>query len=90
MKKSKELVLIVCLLVGMVLPSSYYANDSKVIAKEEQSESVARGGSGDLCYEHVKNIMQTETYNCGPTTILQTLYGMDSQGQVAGNTDEKK
>ena len=60
------------------------------IAERVQKENNARGGSGDYCYEHVKNIKQTKTYNCGSTTTLQTLYGLESEDEVAGSTDTAK
>ena len=60
------------------------------IVTDTNNKDITRGGSGDLCYEHVKNIKQTEDYNCGPATVLQSLYGMDSAGQVSGSTDAAK
>lgn len=53
-------------------------------------ESKVRGGGGNICYEYVKNIKQTKTYNCGSTTTLQTLYGLNSASNVKGSTDAAK
>ena len=53
-------------------------------------KNVSRGGGGNVCYEYVKNIQQTETYNCGMTTVLQTLYGLDSADSVPGDSDAEK
>lgn len=89
------------LLIGLLLLTTVFAGSidtykaaSQVpeenIVADTNNKDITRGGSGDLCYEHVKNIKQTESYNCGPTTVLQSLYGMDSAGQVAGSTDEAK
>lgn len=50
------------------------------------SSGLVRGGGGNVCYEYVTNIMQTKTYNCGTTTVLQTLYGLDSADKVSGTT----
>jgi len=60
------------------------------IAQREMTESMSRGGGGNLCYQYVKNIKQTNSYNCGPTTVLQTLYGLYAAGNVSGSTDEEK
>ena len=48
-------------------------------------------GNNGLClYTNVPLIQQTKTYNCGPTAVLQVLYGMGCQNQVAGQTNEEK
>lgn len=60
------------------------------IAQREMTESMSRGGGGNLCYQSVKNIMQKKDYNCGTTTVLQTLYGMYAQNNVSGATDAAK
>lgn len=48
------------------------------------------GGGGNECYQYVKNIKQTTGYNCGSTTVLQTLYGLNNQGNVSGSSDVDK
>lgn len=48
------------------------------------------GGGGNECYDYVKNIKQTESYNCGSTTVLQSLYALDSASNVTGTTDADK
>ncbi|MCI7086367.1 MAG: hypothetical protein MR954_00855 [Lachnobacterium sp.] len=50
----------------------------------------ARGGGGNTCYQRVTNIQQTKSYNCGTTTVLQTLYGLGTQNKVAGKTNGDK
>lgn len=62
---------------------------NNVIANRS-SVSVSRGGGGNECYQYVTNIMQTKTYNCGSTTVLQSLYGMGAQGNLSGSTDAAK
>jgi hypothetical protein len=49
-----------------------------------------RGGGGNVCYQYVTNVQQTKTYNCGSTTVLQSLYGMGAAGNVPGSTDAAK
>lgn len=51
---------------------------------------MTRGGGGNECYQYVTNIMQTKTYNCGSTTTLQTLYGLNSASAVTGSTNTDK
>ena len=48
------------------------------------------GNNGQNLYTNVKLIQQTTTYNCGPTSALQVLYGMSRQGSVTGSTDAEK
>lgn len=60
------------------------------IAQREVTESMSRGGGGNYCYQYVKNIKQTKTYNCGTTTVLQTLYGLYAEDNVVGSTDAAK
>lgn len=62
----------------------------KVYEQRVQSLIVPYGGGGNECYDYVKNIKQTKNYNCGTTTVLQTLYGLDSADKVAGSTDQEK
>lgn len=50
----------------------------------------ARGGGGNTCYQRVTNIQQTKNYNCGTTTVLQTLYGLGTQKRVSGNTNKDR
>lgn len=56
----------------------------------EANEVSTRNGGGNECYQYVHNIMQTKNYNCGTTTVLQTLYGMGFEDNVPGNTDVDK
>lgn len=68
-----------------------YANEFiNNVIRNRNNELILRGGGGNDCYQHVKNIKQTKTYNCGTTTVLQTLYGLGSESQVVGNTDSAK
>lgn len=60
------------------------------VDSEISSLGKARGGGGNVCYQYVTNIKQTQTYNCGSTTVLQTLYGVSSQSNVSGSTDKQK
>lgn len=60
------------------------------VAQWKQMGSLLRGGSGNICYQYVTNVMQTKTYNCGMTTVLQTLYGLNSADQVSGTTTTDK
>lgn len=48
------------------------------------------GNNGQNLSTNVKLIHQTSDHNCGPTSILQVLYGMGRQNAVEGATDEKK
>lgn len=48
------------------------------------------GGGGNICYQYVTNIKQTADNNCGPTTTLQTLYGLGSASNVSGSTTAAK
>lgn len=48
------------------------------------------GNNGQCLSTNVKLIQQTTTKNCGPTAVLQVLYGMSRQGAVAGSTDTEK
>lgn len=48
------------------------------------------GNNGQNLSANVKLIQQTTTFNCGPTAILQVLYGMAKQGSVSGETDADK
>lgn len=57
---------------------------------ESRNAVMPRGGGGNECYQHVTNIKQTKTYNCGSTTTLQTLYGLNSASAVTGSTDTAK
>lgn len=62
-----------------------------VIAKRKEiTPKKGRDGGGNICYKYVKNIKQTKKYNCGSTTVLQTLYGMNRQGAVSGTSDSAK
>lgn len=61
---------------------------NNVIKREVASE--VRDGGGNLCYQYVKNIMQTKYNNCGTTTVLQTLYGLNSANAVEGVSDYEK
>lgn len=49
-----------------------------------------RGGGGNECYQYVTNVKQTKNYNCGSTTTLQTLYGLNSQSALSGSTNANK
>lgn len=59
------------------------------VAESEKTVRI-RGGAGNDCYQFVKNIKQTKNYNCGSTTTLQTLYGLNSASAVNGSTDSAK
>lgn len=48
------------------------------------------GNNGNNIYANVPLIQQTLSYNCGPTAILQALYGSSLQGNVTGNTNNDK
>lgn len=72
--------------------SEYASSFLKDVLENELQTGQKRAGGGNNCYQHVKNIQQTEGYNCGSTTVLQTLYGMDSAGNVKSkkSSDEEK
>lgn len=61
-----------------------------VLNSRIESSIVPYGGGGNECYQYVKNIKQTENYNCGTTSVLQTLYALNSQGNVSGSSDADK
>lgn len=48
------------------------------------------GNNGNNVSTSIPLIMQTTTYNCGPTAALQVLYGMGCQSLVSGQTDSAK
>lgn len=48
------------------------------------------GNNGNNVYTNIPLIMQTTTYNCGPTSGLQVLYGMGCQSLISGQTDADK
>lgn len=75
--KKKSLLLSIILMLVLVIPV-------------RAAEIEPKGGGGSLCYQSVKNIKQTTSFNCGPTTVLQTLYGLGSASAVDGSTDEAK
>lgn len=53
-------------------------------------ETLEKGGGGNHFYAYPKNIRQTNHYNCGPTTVLQTLYGLNGEENVPGSSDSAK
>ena len=61
-----------------------------VLKSRIESGIAPAGGGGNECYQSVTNIKQTKNYNCGTTTVLQTLYGLNSQGNVTGSTNADK
>lgn len=60
------------------------------VIKNENLTAKTRGGGGNVCYQYVTNVKQTKTYNCGSTTVLQTLYGLGSTNKVSGSSDADK
>ncbi|MGN0375961.1 MAG: hypothetical protein ACI4EN_10725 [Butyrivibrio sp.] len=86
MKKNKIFTVFVILLFAF--PSTVSARNNEYNGYLEND--VARGGGGNECYQYVDNIRQTKTYNCGSTTVLQTLYGMGYEDNVPGNTNTEK
>lgn len=70
--------------------SEYASSFLKDVLENELQTGQKRAGGGNNCYQHVKNIQQTEGYNCGSTTVLQTLYGMDSAGNVKSKKAQMK
>lgn len=84
----KKVSLIIMSMLLFVVPCTAMAGDNKepeVIDLQEE-----RGGGGNECYQYVKNIRQTKTYNCGMTNVLQALYGMGYEDEVPGDTDAEK
>lgn len=75
--KKKALLLSIVMMLALIMPVQAAGIEPK-------------GGGGSLCYQSVKNIKQTQTFNCGPTTVLQTLYGLNSASAVSGSTDAAK
>ena len=67
-----------------------YTDDFLEAVLESRLAELQRGGMGDVCYQYVKNLKQTETYNCGPATILQTLHGIGCADAVSGSNDDEK
>lgn len=53
-------------------------------------ETLEKGGGGNYFYAYPKNIRQTNHYNCGPATVLQTLYGLNGEDNVPGSSDSAK
>lgn len=58
-----------------------------VVKSRLNSNISIMSGGGNECYQTVKNIMQTKDYNCGSTTTLQTLYGLNSASNILGIGD---
>lgn len=48
------------------------------------------GNNGQYLSTNVPLIQQTKSYNCGPTSALQVLYGMSCQSLVNGQNDAAK
>lgn len=48
------------------------------------------GNNGNNVSTNIPLIMQTTTYNCGPTSGLQVLYGMGCQSLIPGQTNADK
>lgn len=48
------------------------------------------GNNGNNLSTNIPLIQQTTGYNCGPTSALQVLYGMNCQNLVSGGTDAEK
>lgn len=67
-----------------------YADDFLEAVLDSRLAELQRGGMGDVCYQYVKNLKQTKDYNCGPATILQTLYGIGCADAVSGSNDDEK
>lgn len=84
----KKMLVIIMGMILVVIPCTTMAGDKKEADIIELQET--RGGGGNECYQYVRNIQQTKTYNCGTTNVLQALYGMGYQSQVSGNTDANK
>lgn len=68
----------------------YSVNFLKDVQENELSMEQMRAGGGNNCYQHVTNIKQTKTYNCGSTTVLQTLYGLNSAGNLKPKNGSNK
>ncbi|MBR5635477.1 MAG: hypothetical protein IKW81_00925 [Pseudobutyrivibrio sp.] len=49
-----------------------------------------RGGGGNTCYQYVTCVKQSEHYNCGSASVLQSLYGMGAASNVRGATNNDK
>ena len=55
------------------------------------SLAVSRASSGaGVYYANVPVIQQTKTYNCGPTSALQVIYGMGNGNAVSGSNFNEK
>ena len=63
------------------------ANDMKKITN---GEGKGLGNNGNNLYTYIPLIQQTQTYNCGPTSALQVIYGMGAANNVSGTTDGDK
>ncbi len=74
---------------GMEYGEEFLANVA-LNAVSANNLNLVRGGGGNICYQYVKNIMQTKYNNCGTTTVLQSLYGLNSASAVSGSTDANK
>lgn len=50
----------------------------------------AVGNNGNNIYANIPLIQQTTSFNCGPTSVLQALYGMNAQNSVSGANNAAK
>ena len=50
----------------------------------------AVGNNGNNIYANVPLIQQTTSFNCGPTSVLQALYGMNALNSVSGADNAAK
>ena len=80
--------LLIMVMILVIIPCTAIAGDNK--GQEIIDLQQERGGGGNECYQYVKNIRQTKTYNCGTTNVLQALYGMGYEDEVSGSTDAYK
>jgi len=60
------------------------------VTNSKLTSTLLRSGGGNECYQYVTNVMQTTTNNCGSTSTLQTLYGLNSASTVSGSTNAAK
>lgn len=55
-----------------------------------QAQSLLRGGDASNAYVTIPLIRQPTYYTCGPTSVLQALYGAGYADAVPGKTDKEK
>jgi len=67
-----------------------YNSRRKDLKNNTNISTFSIGNNGRYVYADVPLIQQTKTYNCGPTSVLQAIYGTGDQNSVKGSSDARK